>query len=221
MKNVNVPGYGAGVLEPDGNLVQYIDLKYLIGHLYTAKFDPEGILSTIPAVSTIISGVLCGRLLISQKLGRFDWVKKVIILVAAGLICIYAGGYFSRWFPVNKNLWTSPFVLYTSGTALVVTGLLYLIMDKIGYTSVFRPFTILGGSPLFVYVGFELVSRTLWRITLPGPGGAAIPLNEWLCSHIIRPWSGDVYDSYYFSIAYMLLWVLIVWIFKKKQQNTR
>lgn len=216
MKCVNVPGFGAGVLQVNGNLAQYVDIKMLKGHMYSSTFDPEGILGTVSSISTVLFGVLCGELLISQKLGKLEWVKRVIILAGTGVIFMLAGNYISRWFPINKKLWSSSFVLYTSGAALLIIGVLYLILDVIKYTSAFTPLLILGSSPFFVYVGSELALETVWKINIEGPNKSIVTLGKWLRINIITPWAGK-YDLYYFPIAYILLWILIVWIFRKNQ----
>jgi Uncharacterized conserved protein len=216
MKFVKVPGYGAGILQTDGNLVQYIDLKLLKGHLYTKTFDPEGILSTVSSISTILFGAICGELLISQKLGKSDWTKRVAVLIAAGVIFMLAGSFVSRWFPINKKLWSSSYVLYTSGIALLITGVLYLALDIIGYTTIFTPFLILGSNPFFVYIWSELAIKSVWLINVQEPNNTVIPLSQWLRTRIITPWAGK-YDLYYFSILYVLLWALIAFIFKRNQ----
>lgn len=208
VKYVNVPGHGAGILSQDGSLVQYIDMQLLKGHMYSTTWDPEGIMGTIPSISTILSGVIGGQVLISAKLKK---PAKIICLLTAGAAGILLAGLFNNWFPVNKNLWSSTFVLYTSGAALIILSLLYLISDVGRYLTAFKPFLILGKDALFIYVGFELVRRTLWMLTMADPvSGANTPLYLWITNRIITPWAGNIYDSYYFSLLYILVWVIII-----------
>lgn len=207
MRFIQVPGHGAGILAQDGNLAQFVDLQVLKGHMYTPKWDPEGIMGAIPSISTILSGAICGRIISSKKYGR---MIKILTLLSVGTAAICLGNYINQWFPINKNLWSSSFVLYTSGLAFVIMGALHLISDIVGYITVFKPFIILGKDPLFIYIGFELVRRTLWMLTMPDSAGVNMPLYLWICNRIITPWAGNINDSYYFSIAYVLLWVLVV-----------
>lgn len=215
MKYVKVPGFGPGILAQDGNLAQYIDLQFLKGHMYTEAWDPEGIMGILPSVATILSGVIGGQILISDKESKS---RKAIYLLVIGAACIIASSLFSNWFPINKNLWSSSYVFYTSGISFIVLGICFLITDVIGYSSVFKPFIILGSSALFIYVGFEIVRRTLWLIMIPDAASeVSIPLYLWICNHLITPWAGDVNDSYYFSIVYTLLWVVIVRAYRGRQ----
>ena len=219
IKSVNVPGFGQGILAPDGNLAQYVDLALLKGHMYTETWDPEGILGILPTISTILSGAIGGQILISEK---YNKLKKTIYLLGIGIICMFMGNFISGWFPINKNFWSSSFVLYTSGVSFLLLGLFFLIIDVIGYISAFKPLIILGSSAFFIYIGFELVRRTLWLIPIENAvAGTSMPLYLWLCEHLFTPWAGSVNDSYYFSIAYTLLWVLIVRAYRGREYFAR
>lgn len=217
MKYINVPGAGAGILSKDGNLAQYIDIKLLSGHMYTPVWDPEGIVGTIPSISTILSGVICGQTISSTRYGR---AGKMIGIITTGTLCMLIGNYTNQWFPINKNLWSSSFVLYTSGLAFIIIGILYFISDVKKYTAAFKPFIILGKDPFFIYIGFELVRRTLWVLTMPDPvSGTNIPLYLFICNRVVTPWAGNAYDSYYFSLIYTLLWVIIVRYMRGKKAS--
>jgi predicted acyltransferase len=131
--------------------------------------------------------------------------------MAAGAVCAVLGLLLSKWFPVNKNLWSASFVLYTSGAAFMLLGISYLLIDIAGFIGVLKPFIALGSSAIFVYIVFELIARTLWLITIKDTAsGLEIPLNLWLCSHIVTPWAGSIYDSLYFSLLYVLCWVILM-----------
>ena len=121
MKYVPVPGYGPGVWEFEGNLCSYIDTRLLAGHLYKPTFDPEGILSTFPAIATTLLGTLTGDWLRSRMLH----LTKMTGMMTAGGIFIASGLLLHPLFPINKQLWTSTYVLLTAGAALVILGLLY------------------------------------------------------------------------------------------------
>src|SRR5215469_17317697 len=122
LTRVPVPGYGPGVLTMDGNLVGYIDRSLIYNHLWIAhRFDPEGILSTIPSIATCLLGVFTGEWMRSEPVALRK-VRGLLIGAAAGLI---AGELWNIWFPINKMIWTSSYVLFTGGFALLVFAVCY------------------------------------------------------------------------------------------------
>ena len=121
MRFVPVPGHGVpGVdiplLHPEFNLASYLDRKLMLGHLWTPNHDPEGLLSTIPAIATALCGVLTGEWLQTRHTAE----KKVWVMLGAGVLGVIAGDIWNLWFPINKNLWTSSYVVFTAGSALIV-----------------------------------------------------------------------------------------------------
>lgn len=118
MKLVPVPGYGPGILAYEGNLCAYIDSHLLAGHLYKPGFDPEGILSTLPAIATTLLGALTGDWLRSSKI----ILHKTIGILIGGLFFTLSGLLLHPLFPINKQLWTSTYVLFTAGVALLFLG---------------------------------------------------------------------------------------------------
>lgn len=219
MKYVNVPGFGPGILEPNGNLVQYVDLQWLKGHLYKKAWDPEGILSTFPAIASALLGAVTGQILTypsNKKLYKFLSVSTFagIILALANLV--------NNWFPFNKNLWSSSFVLLTAGICFLIVSVLYLIMDIIKYESIFKPLVALGSSAIFVYLVSELIRKTLWVIPIVDSiTKKPVNLNVWLTTHYITPWAGNTLDSVYFSIVYTILWIGIMSSFYNKKSFMR
>lgn len=209
LKTVYVPGFGRGVLTQNGNVVQYIDMLLLRSHMYTPTWDPEGILSTIPAISSALLGTLTGKCLFLKEEKR---LKKFVYLIAYGVVSIVAGIFVSRWFPVNKNLWSASYVLITTGIGEIAIGILYGFIDMLGYGGFLKPFMVLGSNAIFVYVCSELVGKTFWRLKINDIlTGGPISLNYWICSHWFTDWAGKVNDSLYFSIAYLLIWILITY----------
>lgn len=207
LRNVYVPGFGRGILAQNGNVVQYVDILLLKVHMYTPIWDPEGILSTIPAISTAIFGTITGNCLFSKEEKK---LKKVMALIIFGAVSLFAGLFISRWFPVNKNLWSSSYVLITAGIGEVSIGILYAVIDMLGNDGFVRPFSFLGSNAILVYVCSELVSKTLWRVKIYDTlTGGSIGVNYWICSHWFTDWAGKSMDSLYFSLAYMLLWMFI------------
>ena len=148
---VPVPVFGAGDLSPEGNLAGFIDRLLLPGTMYTEFNEPEGILSTIPSVSTALLGVFTGHLLRLER-GGLTGLKKAVIIIGAGIISLLLGILWGTFFPVNKNLWTSSFVLYAGGWSLMLLGLFYLVIDvwRIKKWAFF--FVVIGMNSITIYV---------------------------------------------------------------------
>lgn len=151
MKLVPVPGFGAGHLSMEGSLAGYIDRLFLPGKLYNTVHDPEGILSTLPAISTALLGVFAGRLLrISGK--WWTPVRKGLVLGGAGIVLLGLGQLWGLSFPINKNLWSGSFVLYAGGWSLLLLSLFYIIIDVWEYRNWAFFFVIIGLNPITIYM---------------------------------------------------------------------
>ncbi len=156
---IPVPGYGAGFIarEPlEGNLVGFFDRMVLPGSLYMKVFDPEGLLSTIPAVSTTLLGVLSARLLSASM----TETRKVAVLSFAGIASLVLGLVWGMVFPINKYLWTSSFVLFAGGWSMLLLALFYWIVDVKGYQRWAFPFVIIGLNPITIYVASRFINFT-------------------------------------------------------------
>jgi len=149
MKLVPVPGYGAGILTPDGNFASFIDRLIVPGQLLWGSGDPEGLLMTLPASVLAIAGALAGNLLKNREI---DVCRKCFVISAAGIACLCAGLYWGMYFPLIKKLWTSSFVLYTAGWSLLLLAVFYLVVDVWGIRKVFFPLTLIGLNPLTIYI---------------------------------------------------------------------
>jgi len=155
MALIPVPGHGAGVLTAEGNLSAFIDQNVLPGSFCCYRFgDNEGILSTLPAISTTLLGVLSGHWLRSS----YTYSKKVLGLLAAGVVCLFLGWLWNFVFPINKLIWTSSYVLYAGGWSILLLCLFYWIIDVKGYSKWAFPFVIIGLNPITIYV-----AQTLFR----------------------------------------------------------
>jgi len=149
MKLIPVPDFGAGVLTPEGNLAGYIDRLFLPGRFCCYRFgDNEGILSTIPAVSTTLLGVLSGHWLRSSP----DMNRKVLGLTAAGAASLAAALLWHLFFPINKLVWSSSYVLFAGGWSVLLLALFYWIIDVRKYRKWAFPFVIIGLNPITIYV---------------------------------------------------------------------
>jgi predicted acyltransferase len=166
MRFVPVPGFGLPgrdipLLHPDANLAAYLDRKLMLGHLWEPTRDPEGVLSTLPAIATALCGVLTGGWLRSERLPE----QKARGMVLFGVAGIVAGELWGLWFPINKKLWTSSYVLFTAGCSLVCLAICYWVTDiKLHRGWWTRPFLIFGKNAITAYVISELVGGWLsWK----------------------------------------------------------
>jgi predicted acyltransferase len=152
---IPVPEFGAGDLSPGHTLSNYIDRSLLPGRLLRGDRDPEGIFSTIPAVATALLGVLAGTWIRSQ---RFSGHVQAAVLLLAGLLCLSLGWFWDHWFPVNKNLWSSSFVLVTAGWSLSLLSLFYWIIDVLGYHKWSLPWVVIGMNAITAYLAVRFIS---------------------------------------------------------------
>jgi predicted acyltransferase len=166
MRFVPVPGFGVPgrdipLLHPDANLAAYLDRKLMLGHLWERTRDPEGVLSTLPAIATALCGVLTGEWLRSQRTQQ----QKAAGMFLFGLAGIVAGELWGIWFPINKKLWTSSYVVFTAGCALLCLAICYWTIDiKLHRGRWTKPLLILGSNAITAYVISELVGGWLsWK----------------------------------------------------------
>ena len=162
MTLIPTPGYGKVMLDPGANLAAWIDSKFLPGKMWQGTWDPEGILSTFPSIVSGITGLLAGKLLISKRSPEV----KVIYLMVVGLASAVAGYIWNLTFPVNENLWTSSFVLITSGFAAMVLGASYYVVDIRGMTWGTRPGIIFGANAITAYVLADILALIFYRLPL-------------------------------------------------------
>jgi predicted acyltransferase len=161
MRLIPVPGIGAGVLEPGQNFAAWVDSHLLSGHMwsyYDGKWDPEGIVSTIPAIASTLFGVLTGQWLKSSLSER----RKVAGMACAGLVLLIAAYILDRWLPINKSLWTSTFSIFMAGAALVCLAFFHWFIDIANFYRWAKPVIILGLNPITVYVLSQVFDTTLW-----------------------------------------------------------
>jgi predicted acyltransferase len=161
MTFVPVPGIGAGSFVPDANLANWIDANYLPGRLWDKTRDPEGLLSTIPAIGTCLLGVLAGLLFKNDSMTP---AKRSLWLIGGGLAMIAAGYLWSLQFPIVKSIWTSSFVLVTGGYSAILLGVLHQVMDVWGWKAWATIFVWIGANAIALYfingvVGFQPFAR--------------------------------------------------------------
>ena len=216
MSFVDVPGIGAANLEVNKNLAAYLDNYLLEGHLWASSktWDPEGILSTLPAVATGLAGLFAGRYLQSSP--------KASVLFAAGAIALVFGTVWGWYFPINKALWTSSYVLVAAGWDLLLLAFLQAtihstIQSKIQATiqatiqadRYWKPVLIFGMNPMLVFFFSGIIPRVLGMITIGDQG-----LTSWIYSQGIEPLFADkINASLAGALIYMLIWAGILSFF--------
>jgi predicted acyltransferase len=152
---IPVPEFGAGDLSPGHTLGDFIDRSLLPGRLHKGDRDPEGLFSTIPAVATALFGILAGTWI---RRGQASGHAKATWLLMAGLLCLGLGWLWDIQFPVNKNLWSSSFVLVTAGWSLLLLALFYWIIDVLGYEKWSLPLVVIGMNAITAYLAVRFIS---------------------------------------------------------------
>ncbi len=207
MRFVPVPGFGAGQLTPEGNLATYIDSALVPGKMYRGTWDPEGILSTLPSIATGLAGLMTGYL-IKSKLDRVTIAGWMFVLGWAGML---AGWTWAIWFPINKNIWTSSFVLFTAGAALNCLGVCYWLIDCYGWKRWARPAVVFGMNAIAVYVISGIVGDLLGVLKV-----GSISMKQWLYETVFASWAAPLNASLAFAIAYVAFWWLVMSLFYRK-----
>jgi predicted acyltransferase len=154
LKFIPVPGYGAGDLAPGHTLTDFVDRSLIPGRLYRGDRDPEGLLGTIPAIATALSGAVTGQLLKSQRLSGY---LKTALMVIAGLVSLVVAALWNLDFPINKNLWSSSFVLHCAGLSLLLLALFYLVIDVWQFRAWTLFFVVIGSNSILAYMAREFV----------------------------------------------------------------
>ncbi|MDE2664258.1 MAG: heparan-alpha-glucosaminide N-acetyltransferase domain-containing protein [Gemmatimonadota bacterium] len=201
----------AGDLTPDGNLGARID-RFLMGdRLWQGTWDPEGLLSTLPAIGTCLLGIFCGEWLRSDRSG--GEISRGMWIIGAWLVVL--GFLWDTVFPINKNLWSSSYVLFTAGTALLLFGAMYWLIDVKRLRGAWvTPLVIYGMNSIAVFVASGMFAKTLARIRVGGDGG--VPLSAWLYEHAFRSWAGDYGGSLAMAWAQVTFWLGIMWLLHRR-----
>jgi predicted acyltransferase len=206
---VPVPGFGAGDLGKEGNLAAWLDRTLLGPHIWRAArvYDPEGILSTVPAIATTLCGVLAGRYVASRRAAR-DIARGVLL---AGVAGIAAGLVWDRWLPINKPLWTSSYAVFTAGAALVALAACYWLIEVRRSRWWTAPWAALGVNALAVFFLSTLLARLLIAIRVPAGDGSPRALHAVLFDALFAPVASPPTASLAWAAANVALWVLAMW----------
>ena len=205
MKLAPVPEYGAGYLDVDRNFAHYVDRLILGRHNYahTRTWDPEGLVSTLPAIATTLFGILAGSLLRARRAlaERTTWMFLAgNLLIAAGLIC-------DIWLPINKKIWTSSFALFMAGLDFVMLAIVAWWVDGLGHRKAVKPLVILGMNAIAVYMASEILDGMLHTIHF----SSGVSAHVWIYDRVFAPLASPMNASVLYAIAYTLLMYLIAY----------
>ncbi|GAB6007716.1 acyltransferase family protein [Dysgonomonas reticulitermitis] len=208
--------FGNGFELSEQNIISVFDRTILgVNHMYTdsgVKLDPEGLLSTIPAVCHVLIGFCCGGLLLNTK-DNYEKINRLFIL---GAILTFSGFLLSYGCPINKKIWSPTFVLATCGLASTLLALLIWIIDIKGYKKWSVFFESFGVNPLFIYVAAGILSILLGGILIPYDG-ATISIKVFIYKVCLQPYLGDYFGSLIFAMLFVALnWVIGNILYKKK-----
>jgi predicted acyltransferase len=201
MKLIPVPHYGAGHLDVERNFAHYVDAMVLGRHNYAGKtWDPEGIVSTLPAIATTLFGIMAGHLLrLKRTLSeRVTWLFFAgNVLIAAGLIC-------DIWLPINKKLWTSSFSMFMAGLDFVLLAIFVWLIDGQGYKRPVKPLVIMGMNAIAVYMASEILAEVLDAIHW-NSGAGLVSVHDWIFHHVFAPIASPMNASLLYAVIYTLL----------------
>lgn len=211
MRFVPVPGFGIPtvnipLLDPDRNLAAWLDRKTMMGHLFEGVRDPEGILSTFPALANTLFGVAAGEWIRSL---RTDSPKLLRRLVAVGAACFFAGELWGLSFPINKKLWTSSYVLLTVGLAMLALAACYWLLDvkKLRGRWTIIP-VVFGTNCIFAYAfsEFAAIAASIFKFT---QDGQLVSYKDAYGSLVF----GNIPNPQWSSLCLALSYVAICWLF--------
>ena len=199
LKFTSAPGFPPGDLTMQGNFASYIDRSVIPGKLYLGIHDPEGLMSTIPAIATGLLGIITGTFLKDRPVTPS---KKALWMGLSGLIFIGLAHLWDLDFPINKNLWTSSFVLNVGGYSLVLLAVFYYLIDVRGYKKWAFYFKVIGMNSILIYMSGRFIN---WEYTTNG-------FFKWLGQWISSPWNAVV-----MAICYVMIkWLFLYFMYRKK-----
>jgi predicted acyltransferase len=217
MRFVPVPGFGVPthgfpLLDPDRNLVAWLDRKLLMGHLYEVTRDPEGILSTIPAIATSLLGLLTGEWLRSARSAR----AKALGLAVWGVMGLVAGEVLNGWFPINKKLWTSSYVIFTAGFALVCLAACYWILDVNQWRRWATPFLVFGTNAIAAYAFASIMAHSIGRVEVQLADGSPVSWQELVYQRVFSGLGSPPQASLLYAIVFVAFSWVATWVLYRK-----
>lgn len=226
MTLIPVPGCEVTTINDKAcNIAAWLDRTILTeAHIWRAGivFDPEGILSTLPAIATTISGVLTGTWLMRAEKSDSDStdeaplrsyptkIDKAVGLFFMGTVLLAIGWSWSLVFPLNKSLWTSSYVVYTSGLALLTLAFCYFVIDIKGYKKWAKPFVIFGVNALALFVFSGIMARMLGLVKVAGTEGKDISLQQWIYQNLFLSWAEPLNASLAYAVVFIVFWLFLM-----------
>ena len=200
MTLIPVPGFGPGRLDVAGNFAHYIDARVLGAHNYanTKTWDPEGLVSTLPAIATALFGILAGRILRLRRplAERTTWLFVTgSLLLASGLIC-------AAWLPINKKLWTDSFALFMAGLDFIVFAIFAWFIDGLGWHKPARPLVVFGMNAIALYMVSEGLAEFLDAVRINAAGGP-VSLQAYIYRACFVPLASPANASLLYSLAFV------------------
>jgi len=201
-----VPGYGAGHLDVEGNFSHYVDSLVLGSHNYsqTKTWDPEGVVSTLPAIATALLGVMAGHVLRLKS----ALTKRILWLAVIGVVLIVVAEGWNLWMPINKKLWSCAFVLLMAGLDFVVLAACLWLIDARGYKKVVKPLVIVGMNSIAVYLASEVLSEVLDDMHAGAQGAS---LHTLLYDRFFAPVGSIENASLLWALSFTLLMYLLAY----------
>ncbi|MCA1567294.1 MAG: heparan-alpha-glucosaminide N-acetyltransferase domain-containing protein [Acidobacteria bacterium] len=213
---IAAPGYAAGDLSKEGGIASFVDRVVLGKHLWKGGggiYDPEGLLSTIPAIATTLTGLLTGHWLRQPR----EAYEKAAGLFVAGVAGVVGGWIWNGWFPINKPLWTSSYVLFTTGMGLQLLALCYWLADIKKCRRWALPFRIFGVNALAVFVLSGLAAQLMGLWKLPRADGRPGNLQTYIYEHLFAPLASPANSSLLYALLYVLIWLgLMAILYRRK-----
>ncbi len=209
MTFMNVPGYGAGRLDVDGNYAHYVDHIVLGAHNYvgTKTWDPEGIVSTLPAIATTLLGVMAGHIL---RLNMSLSGRRNRLFLTGALLLVLALAW-NIWLPINKKLWTDSFACFMAGLDFVILAIFIFVIDERKQSRFFKPFVVTGMNAIVVYLASEFLAEIL-----DGSG-----LHKWLYNRLFVPLASPLNASLLWALAFTALMYVIAWLMYRRGRFVR
>lgn len=217
---IPIPEFGAGLFEKGKNFASYIDSVLLSGHMWSVSktWDPEGIISTIPAIATTLFGSLTGDYLHRSSHSKEEKSAWMFVFGAGFLLL---GAFVDMWMPINKSLWTVSYVLFMNGWALCVFGIFYFLIDAKGIKKWAYPFVVYGMNAIFVFVLSGVAARTmgLWKFNVQLSDGTLkdVSIKTILTQNLFDPFFSPLNASMIHAIVWISVMYLIVWVMYKKK----